>query len=128
MTALATVFQTLEGSTGEKWQHFFQKEAAPNLLKIVQHVLSIPVSNANVERVFSVMGNIWTDECNRLLVNTVRSELTIIFNLKYNCTEFKEVAMKNKHLLKTAQSEAKYKSRACNFSITELQPKAAVNT
>ncbi|GFX91454.1 hypothetical protein TNCV_3545371 [Trichonephila clavipes] len=54
------------------WCKFFQKEEAPNLLKIVQFVCSVPVSNAFVERIFSVMGNVWTDERNRLAVNTVK--------------------------------------------------------
>ncbi|GFV49939.1 putative DD41D transposase [Trichonephila clavipes] len=54
------------------WCKFFQKEEAPNLLKIVQFVSSVPVSNAFVERIFSVMGNVWTDERNRLAVNTVK--------------------------------------------------------
>ncbi|GFU83166.1 nucleic-acid-binding protein from transposon X-element [Trichonephila clavipes] len=53
------------------WCKFFQKEEAPNLLKIVQFVCSVPVSNAFVERIFSVMGNGWTDERNRLAVNTL---------------------------------------------------------
>ncbi|GFT07928.1 hypothetical protein TNCV_873581 [Trichonephila clavipes] len=54
------------------WCKFFQKEEAPNLLKSVQFVCSVPVSNAFVERIFSVMGNVWTDERNRLAVNTVK--------------------------------------------------------
>ncbi|GFS81713.1 hypothetical protein TNCV_2706611 [Trichonephila clavipes] len=53
------------------WCKFFQEEA-PNLLKIVQFVCSVPVSNAFVERIFSVMGNVWTDERNRLAVNTLK--------------------------------------------------------
>ncbi|GFV58293.1 hypothetical protein TNCV_558551 [Trichonephila clavipes] len=53
------------------WCNFFQKEEAPNLLKIVQFVCSVPVSNAFVERIFSVMGNVWTDERNRVAVNTL---------------------------------------------------------
>ncbi|GFS86906.1 uncharacterized protein TNCV_216241 [Trichonephila clavipes] len=48
-------------------------EEAPNLLKIVQLVCSVPVSNTFVERIFSVMGNVWTDERNSFAVNTVKS-------------------------------------------------------
>ena len=54
VTALQSIFISLNGSTGEKWQSFFVKEPAPNLLKVVQHVLSVPVSNASVEQIFSV--------------------------------------------------------------------------
>jgi hypothetical protein len=77
VAALSQVFTTLQGSTGDKWRSFFTRESAPNLLRVVQYVLSIPVSNASVERVFSVMGNIWSDERNRLDPTSVRSELSI---------------------------------------------------
>ncbi|GFV42261.1 dimer_Tnp_hAT domain-containing protein [Trichonephila clavipes] len=69
LAALQSVFPSLklEGNSIEMWCKFFQKEEAPNLLKIVQFVCSVPVSNAFVERIFSVMGNVWTDERNRLV-------------------------------------------------------------
>ena len=39
---LNSVMETLEGSSSlEKWNYFFQKESAPNLLKIAQFVFSI---------------------------------------------------------------------------------------
>ncbi|GFS85023.1 uncharacterized protein TNCV_1306281 [Trichonephila clavipes] len=84
LAALQSVFPSLklEGNSIEIWCKFFQKEEAPNLLKIVQFVCSVPVSNAFVERIFSVMGNVWTDERNRLAVNTVKSELCIFFQYK----------------------------------------------
>ncbi|GFV36662.1 dimer_Tnp_hAT domain-containing protein [Trichonephila clavipes] len=73
LATLQSVFSSLklEGNSIEMWCKFFQE--APNLLKIVQFVCSVPVSNAFVERIFSVMGNVWTDERNRLAVNTVKS-------------------------------------------------------
>ncbi|GFW84758.1 dimer_Tnp_hAT domain-containing protein [Trichonephila clavipes] len=60
LAALQIVFPSLklEGNSIEMWCKFFQKEEAPNLLKIVQFVCSVPVSNAFVERIFSVMGNV----------------------------------------------------------------------
>jgi hAT family C-terminal dimerisation region len=67
----------------------------PNLLKIVQYGMLISVSNANVERIFSVMGNVLTDERNRLCVESTRSELCIFLIIPYNCTEFKDAISKN---------------------------------
>ena len=72
----------------------------------MQFVLSVPVSNAYVERIFSVMGNIWTDERNRLSLEAVRSELMIFFNLNYPCHQFKDVVAENRRLLRAAQSDA----------------------
>lgn len=91
-----------------KWKLFFKDNQAPNLLKILQYVLSIPVSNAGVERIFSVMGFIWTDERNRLSVESVRSELCICFNIPFSCTELKEKVKDNKKLLRAVSSNQKY--------------------
>jgi len=111
LSALDTVFTSLQGTTAlDKWCFYFSKESSPNLLKVVQYVMSIPVSNANVERIFSVMGNVWTDERNRLCVESVRSELCIFFNFPYKCTEFKDVISNNNKLLKAAESNNKYKA------------------
>ncbi|GFX59870.1 hypothetical protein TNCV_4983831 [Trichonephila clavipes] len=57
LAALQSVFPSLklEGNSIEMWCKFVQKEEAPNLLK--KFVCSVPVSNAFVERIFSVMGN-----------------------------------------------------------------------
>ncbi|GFX27703.1 hypothetical protein TNCV_2129441 [Trichonephila clavipes] len=43
---------------------------------------SVPVSNAFVERIFSVMGNVWTDERNRLAVNTVKNNRRVRQQMK----------------------------------------------
>ena len=53
-----------------KWADFFSHSKCENLNKVVGKVLSIPVSNAFVERIFSLMGQCWTEERNRM-----RSEL-----------------------------------------------------
>ncbi|CAG5038746.1 unnamed protein product [Parnassius apollo] len=77
LAIFSSVYQSLEGKSVDMWCSFFSKESAPNLLKLVQHVCSIPVSNAFVERIFNVMGNIWTNERNRLGLETVKSELCV---------------------------------------------------
>ncbi|GFX22434.1 dimer_Tnp_hAT domain-containing protein [Trichonephila clavipes] len=110
LAALQSVFPSLklEGNSIEMWCKFFQKEEAPNLLKIVQLVCSVPVSNAFVERIFSVMGNVWTDERNRLAENKVKVNCAFFFNISSSCTEFKDAISTNKPLLKAVSSNANY--------------------
>lgn len=109
ISALREVINNLNGETSlDKWKHFFSVESAPTLLKIFQYCASIPVSNASVERIFSVMGNVWTDERNRLHVNSVRSELCIFFNIPYFGIEIKNIFHENKELIKAARSNSKY--------------------
>ncbi|XP_043384623.1 zinc finger protein 572 isoform X4 [Chelonia mydas] len=99
-------------NVSEVWVEFFKHWEAPNLLKIVQHVLAIPPSNAFVERVFSVMKNLWTDERNRLQVDLVKAELFVHFNYKMTCAEFAGFLKTEaaKELVVAARKEQKYKS------------------
>ena len=73
-----------------------------------QYVLSIPVSSTGIEPMFSAMGNLWSDERNRITVQSVRNELMIFFNLSYSCQEFRDIVSQNKHLIKAAQCDSKY--------------------
>ncbi|XP_043381024.1 uncharacterized protein LOC114021903 isoform X1 [Chelonia mydas] len=75
-------------SVSEVWVEFFKRWEAPNLLKIVQHVLAVPPTNAFVERVFSVMKNLRMDERNRPRVDLVKAELFVHFNYTMTCAEF----------------------------------------
>ncbi|KAL4104819.1 hypothetical protein QTP88_020095 [Uroleucon formosanum] len=59
------------------WVELFKKNNFTELPKIIGKIFSIPISNAFVERVFSLMGNLWSDERNRLSVEMVKSELCV---------------------------------------------------
>jgi hypothetical protein len=72
-------------------------------------VLAIPVSNAFVERVFSIMKNLWSDERNSLSVGLVKAEICTKVNFNMKCHEFSEFVAKNKSLLNAAKSNSKYK-------------------
>lgn len=108
LAALQTVFPVLEGKTVDMWCTFFKKEVAPNLLKLVQYVCSIPISNAFVERIFNVMGNVWTNDRSRLSIESVKCELCVFFNINSTCTEFKNNILGNRELLKPAAYNLKY--------------------
>jgi hypothetical protein len=50
------------------------------LLRICQYLFAITAQNANVERIFSLMGVQWTKERNRLTVSSVRALLLTQYN------------------------------------------------
>ena len=68
----------------------------------------IPLSNGCVERVFSILGNIWREECNRLLPEYVKAELQIKINYYLNCDEFYHSIKQNNKLLALCISKKKY--------------------
>ena len=61
--------------------------------------LSIPSSNACVERVYSIMGNILREERNRLLPKTLKAELQIQIDYNLSCEEFYLSIKQNNKLL-----------------------------
>lgn len=96
-------------STDLKWAKFFQSNVnCPNLLRIVEACLALPISNAFVERIFSIMNNLWTDERNRLSTKMVKAEICIKLNFSMTCSEFYTFASSKKELLQAVKSNSKY--------------------
>jgi hypothetical protein len=59
------------------------------ILAVVQFSLSLPGTNAAVERVFSLENALWTDERNRLEVSAVKSIVLVKHQFRnYKCSEF----------------------------------------
>ena len=101
----------LTGDVSSRWVKFFatQQPDDTQLLRLVSFVLSIPVSNANCERVFSIMNALWTNSRNKLNFNLVKAELMMKMNFHMSCNEFYDFISKDKDLLKAAKSQKKYK-------------------
>lgn len=98
-------------SSSEKWVKYFNtmdKSQYSHFLKMCEYVFSIPAHNANVERVFSMMSNQWTDERNRLSVETVQNILICQYNFNKTCIEFHSYVQGQQDLLKAAKSSEKY--------------------
>lgn len=68
----------------------------------------MPISNANVERVFSLMKNLWTDERNRMRPELLKAELCVKVNFNLKCSEFFDYVCKQKELIKASKSDQKY--------------------
>ena len=95
-------------SAEEKWQRIF-KANLPGMYRLVSKFLCIPVSNAFVERIFSLTSGQWTDVRNSLAVDTVKSLTQLKVKFDLSCPEFYKMLISNKNLLKSIIDGQKYK-------------------
>lgn len=79
-----------------------------NLMKLSQLIMCLPGSNAPVERIFSTMNLIWTDQKNRLKVETVKAILSVKTNFNMSCDEFSKKLSENENVLRQIHSSDKY--------------------
>lgn len=91
------------------WCKLFKDKNLPNIQKIIETVLCIPVSNAYTERIFSIMKNLITDERNSLEIDTIKSEICVKVNFSMSCIEFANFVKNESRLLSAAKSSRKYK-------------------
>jgi hypothetical protein len=70
--------------------HFTRQDInAENLKCLVSFCLALPGCNAAVERVFSLINVLWTDEKNRLKIETVEALTIVKTHFKdFSCAEF----------------------------------------
>uniref|UniRef100_A0A914D690 HAT C-terminal dimerisation domain-containing protein n=1 Tax=Acrobeloides nanus TaxID=290746 RepID=A0A914D690_9BILA len=102
-----TVFN--EDSAETKWMKVFQGNYSfPCIYKLVSIILSIPVSNAFVEQVFSLCGAQWTDQRNSLKPETVKALLQVRVNFDLTCNEMFKFLMKNNSLRQKIRGAAKW--------------------
>ena len=70
------------------------------------------MTNAQVERVFSLMKHYWTDDKSRLDVSTMRAIVVTKFNCEDTCLEMHDRLLQNKTVLKKIHSSEKYQAAA----------------
>jgi hypothetical protein len=92
----------------ERYCKIFSTVELPHLSKTIGSVMAIPVGNEFVERIFSQMHRIWTEDRNSLSIDLIKAEICIKNNFDLKCSEFKNYIKSNKKLLKAAQSQQKY--------------------
>ena len=90
----------------DRWVKFFAslQPEYTEMLRVVSYLLSIPVSNANCERVFSIMNGLCTDSRNRMGIDVVKVELMIKINFHLSCNDFYELIHQHRELLQVAVS------------------------
>lgn len=97
----------------KKWVAYFKSMSSQDcfseFLTICQYYFAIPGHNSNVERVFSLIGQQWSKERNRLHIDTVAKMLLVEFNLKHlTCKDFYNSILKETDLLKQVSGNSKY--------------------
>ncbi len=81
---------------------------APNIEIILEIVFSIYSSNAYIERVFSIMKNICSDDRFKLWTANLKAELCVKINYNFKCSQFYYYIKNNDKLLKACKSNSKY--------------------
>jgi hypothetical protein len=94
-------------SAESKWKKIFEAEL-PNLNILVSKILCIPVSNACVERVFSLCTAQWTDARNLLKVETVKSLVQVKMNYELDCSQMYDMLISSPALLTEIMGGEKY--------------------
>jgi hypothetical protein len=61
-----------------------------------------------VERIFSIMYNLWSDERKRLSVKMVKAEICTKIDYSMSCNEFKNFVANNTKFINAAKSNDKY--------------------
>lgn len=97
-----------------KWCEIFEYTKAhnidtTNISAIVEYALAMPGTNAAVERIFSTINVLWTDEKNRFLVETIKSIIIVKTHFSnYSCNDFYNILLKENKLLDAISSAQKY--------------------
>lgn len=72
--------------------------------------MCLPGTSAPAERIFSMMGSVWTAERGRLSLSVVRDLLYIKANSVMTCSEFHDHIKNDKPFLRKVNSSEKYDS------------------
>jgi hypothetical protein len=116
MRLLSKIFQQLKAldmPIDKKWVKMFAScDEFKELPKLVAKILSLPISNAHVERIFfdTWPFDTWTDRRNRMRVELVKAKLCTKFNFDMTCADFLDFLNKSEQVevLKSVSKNKKY--------------------
>lgn len=105
-------------ATDQRWVEIFQyfaKNHIPHqhILTIVSYILCLPGTSATVERIFSLIKDIWSDDKSQLQIETLKCILYVRYNIKMTCLEFYNFLKNQPQMLQAIGSNAKYTFKKC---------------
>lgn len=100
-------------STEDRWVEIFQnmdtqQVSYAEFARLIEYILCLPGTSAAVERVFSLIKNVWKTESARLDMSTLKAILLVKKNLDYSCVEFYQFLRAQPALLRKIVSQDKY--------------------
>lgn len=102
-----------ETPTDARWvecfQHFREQNIRYEHVKtIVSYILCLPGTSASVERIFSLINDIWTTEKTRMLLSTLKDIVFVRYNIKMSCLGFFNFLKSQPQMIKAIGTEGKY--------------------
>lgn len=102
-----------KATSEERWLDLIKSLAQQNrpikhTSLLVQYAFCIPGSSAEVERLFSIINDVWAPDKSNMKLTTLNAQLNVKVNSNMTCLEYYKSVKGNKHLLSQVQSNAKY--------------------
>lgn len=98
----------------KRWLNVFsymrdQQRPLKNLSMLVEFAFSLPGSSCDVERLFSIINDVWGPDKGQMSMETLEAILNVKFNQRMSCVDFYQSIKDDKAFLKKAQGSQKYK-------------------
>lgn len=77
---------------------------------LVQYAFSIPGTSTEVERLFSIINDVWAPNKGNMQLNTLEAILNVKINSDLSCADYYSQIKDNKKLLAKVQANEKYKN------------------
>lgn len=99
-------------TSDERWLEIFktlgqQNRSIVKLSNLVEYAFSLPGSSTEVERLFSIINDVWGPDKPHLKLETLEAYLNIKVNSDLNCSEYYNSIKDNKRLLSQVLSQFK---------------------
>ena len=101
-----------KASLEQKWVQIFKKFeekdiGISNFQKLIKFIFCLPGTLAPVERIFSIINNMWSNHRSKILEQNVKALITCKINSNLSCCNFYEKVKSNKNFLKKVLSTDK---------------------
>lgn len=115
VTDLLSTWTSQNISSEMRWIEVFknlkqQRRPITQISLLVEYAFAIPGSSTDVERLFSIINDVWEDDKGQMSAETLEAHLNVIFNSNLDCLEFHKSIKNNKRLLSQVHSTEKYQA------------------
>jgi hypothetical protein len=130
VTEYFTAWNENKASSQSRWIEIFKNLSQKNrpikqISLLVQYAFAIPGTSTEVERLFSIINDVWGPEKGQMKLSTLEAHLNVKINSNKDCVEYYASIKDDKKLLAQVQSGEKYKSaeatQSTSFALSTMQ-------